>query len=77
MVPGWRRRVFPGVRYIAYGWTRDNTWSTGAVEFTLERLSRLKPGQVLTQTYVQAKGNDVDIVQSYGQFESSACAVRS
>ncbi|WP_139142695.1 hypothetical protein [Humibacillus sp. DSM 29435] len=67
----------PGVRYVVYGWTRDNTWSTAAVEFTLERLSRLKPGQVLTQTYVQATGKDVDTVQSYRQFESSTCAVTS
>jgi hypothetical protein len=59
----------PGVVYHAYGWTRDNTWFTGHVEFTLERLSKLKPGQVLTQT----KDQDVDIVQSYEQFRAEAC----
>jgi hypothetical protein len=63
----------PGVVYHAYGWTRDNTWFTGHVEFTLERLSELKPGQVLTQTYVPAKDQYVDTVQSYEQFRAEAC----
>lgn len=63
----------PGVVYQAYGWTRDNTWFTGHVEFTLERLSRLTPGQVLTQTYIPSKDQDVDTVQSYEQFSAEAC----
>ncbi|TCC08165.1 hypothetical protein [Kribbella soli] len=63
----------PGVVYTAYGWTRDNTWYTGHVDFTLERLSKLKPGQVLTQTYVSAEDRDVDAVQSYEQFTAEAC----
>jgi hypothetical protein len=62
-----------GVRYVAYGWTRDNSWFTGHVEFTVDRLSALKPGQVLTQTYVQAKGEEVDTVRSYAQFAADAC----
>ncbi|WP_132187161.1 MULTISPECIES: hypothetical protein [Kribbella] len=64
----------PGTRYVAYGWTRDNTWFTGHVEFTLERLSKLKPGQVLTQTYVEADKRDEDRVQPYSQFAAEACA---
>jgi hypothetical protein len=63
----------PDVVYAAYGWTHDNTWFTGHVEFTLARLSKLKPGQVLTQTYIQAKDKDVDTVQSYAQFKAEAC----
>ena len=66
----------PGVVYSAYGWTHDNTWSTSGVEFTLERLSKLRAGQVLTQTYVQARGEDVDTVKSYAQFMSEACKGR-
>ena len=64
----------PGIGYVAYGWTRDNTWFTGHVEFTLERLSKLTPGQVLTQTYVEAKDRDEDRVQPYSQFAAEACA---
>ena len=63
----------PGVVYTAYGWTRDNRWFTSHVEFTLEGLSKLKAGQVLTQTYVPAKDHDVDTVQSYQQFSAEAC----
>lgn len=63
----------PGVVYHAYGWTHDNAWFTAHVEFTLERLSRLKPGQVLTQTYVPAQGQDVDTVQSYEPFRAETC----
>jgi hypothetical protein len=75
----WRRvgpveALRPGLRYVAYGWTRDNTWFTGHVEFTLERLSKLKAGQVLTQTYVQGKNRYDDTVQPYSQFATEACA---
>ncbi|WP_442279816.1 hypothetical protein [Terrabacter sp. 2YAF2] len=58
-----------GTAYVAYGWTSDNSWFTGHVEFTLARLSTLKPGQVLSQTYVQTKDNFVDTVQTYAQFQ--------
>jgi hypothetical protein len=63
----------PGVVYTAYGSTRDNTWFTGHVDFTLERLSNLKPGQVLSQTYVPAKQQDEDTIQPYNQFKAKAC----
>lgn len=66
-----------GNAYVAYGWTRDNSWFTGHVEFTLARLSKLKPGQVLSQTYVQTKDDFVDTVQSYAQFKADACSGRS
>lgn len=64
----------PGVGYVAYGWTRDNTWYTGHVEFTLERLSNLKPGEVLSQTYVEANSRFEDRVQSYSKFAAETCA---
>ena len=63
----------PGVAYVAYGWTRDNSWFTGHVEFTLAGLSTLKPGQVLSQTYVERDDAFVDTVQTYAQFEADAC----
>jgi hypothetical protein len=64
----------PGTRYAAFGWTRDNTWFTGNVEFTLERPWNLKPGQVLSQTYVEANSRFEDRVQPYSQFAAEACA---
>jgi len=75
----WRRTsppvaLKPGVLYVAYGWTRDSTWYTGHVEFTLERLSNLKPGQVLSQTYVEANDRSEDRVQPYSQFAAEKCA---
>lgn len=66
----------PGVVYVAYGWTRDNTWFTGHVEFTLERLAKIQPGQVLTQTYIQTEDEFRDIVQPYAEFEAAACTGR-
>jgi hypothetical protein len=63
----------PGVVYTAYGWTHDNTWFTGHVDFTLKQLSYLKPGQVLTQTYDPDKDQAVDTVQSDEQFSANAC----
>jgi hypothetical protein len=63
----------PGVVYTAFGGTRDNTWFTGHVDFTLERLSNLNPGQVLTQTYDPDKDQAVDTIQSNEQFTAKAC----
>ena len=36
----------PGRSYPLYGWTRDNSSSTGDVTFTLADLEQLNPGQV-------------------------------
>ena len=62
-----------GTRYVAYGWTRDNSWFTGHVEFTLERLSTLTPGEVFTQTFVEANQRHEDRVEPYSQFAAEAC----
>ena len=37
-------------QYSLYGWTHDNTSSTGSVSFTGSRLRGMKPGQVLYQS---------------------------
>jgi hypothetical protein len=62
-----------GIRYVAYGWTHDNTWFTGHAEFTLEHLSELKPGQVLTQRYVEANHRHEDTIQPYPEFAKDTC----
>lgn len=36
----------PRRTYSLYGWTRDNSVSAESVDFTLEQLARLEPGQV-------------------------------
>jgi hypothetical protein len=63
----------PGVVYTAYGGTRDNTWFTGHVDFTLKKLSNLKPGQVLTQTYDPDNDRAIDTIQPDDQFRAQAC----
>jgi len=45
----------PGVNYILYGWTKDNSSSAAGVLFTKEDLVDLKPGQVL---YPSGKANE-------------------
>ncbi len=37
----------PTRRYTGCGWTRDKSYSTGGVDFTLADVQRLKPGQTL------------------------------
>jgi hypothetical protein len=41
------KTLVPGRTYSLYGWTKDNSWSSGSVDFTLIDLKTLKPGQVL------------------------------
>lgn len=38
--------LVPGVTYVIYGWTKDNSWSTTHVHFTLADLNSLSPGRV-------------------------------
>ncbi|WP_031512145.1 hypothetical protein [Streptomyces sp. NRRL F-5123] len=50
-VPGWTVDYYltglrPGVTYTLYGWTKDNSWSAEAVDFTLADLADLTPGRV-------------------------------
>jgi hypothetical protein len=65
----------PGVKYILYGGTKDNTSSAAGVLFTKEGLVDLKPGQVL---YPSGKANaagpeDYSTVGSESEFRTSAC----
>lgn len=68
-----REDLRPGVRYSAYGWTHDNSWSAGNVAFTVENIARLRPGQVFFQRYDEKHDNFVDAVQTYAQFRADAC----
>lgn len=65
----------PGVKYILYGGTKDNSSSAAGVMFTKEDLVGLKPGQVL---YPSGKTNpdgteDFSTVGSESEFRTNAC----
>ncbi len=61
--------------YSLYGWTRDNSWSTADVTFTLAHLAAMKPGEV---RYYAGEGAGVDKdgyrTASLGAFRDEACA---
>jgi hypothetical protein len=65
----------PGVYYILYGWTKDNSSSAAGVMFRTKDLVDLKPGQVL---YPSGEANaagpeDFSTVGSESEFRASAC----
>ena len=64
-----------GQTYHLYGWTRDNTSSAVAVDFTVSDLTAMKPGQVRYQSRrAESSGNnDLEVVTSVAQFQQHAC----
>ena len=61
-------------QYSLYGWTHDNTSSTGSVSFTGSRLRGMKPGQVLYQSgYDEKAEQDVYSTGSVREFQAFAC----
>jgi hypothetical protein len=59
----------PSIRYSAYGWTRDNSYSTGHVIFQPATVATLQPGQILFQDgWDETKGGDKEGVVSYDEF---------
>ncbi|GGZ98192.1 hypothetical protein GCM10010329_19510 [Streptomyces spiroverticillatus] len=62
--------LVPRVTYRLYGATDDNSWSTGAVSFTPEDLSTLKPGQV---RYATPSAPDVFTTGTLEDFRRAAC----
>ncbi|MFB6841425.1 hypothetical protein [Streptomyces sp. NPDC056361] len=59
--------LVPGQLYGLYGWTEDNSWSTGSVHFTTADLAKLVPGQVRYE-----RGDEVRTV-SLDDFRAEAC----
>jgi hypothetical protein len=41
------KKLARGRTYTLYGWTEDNSWSTGNVEISLTEVETLRPGRVL------------------------------
>lgn len=66
-------RLKAGETYHLFGGTHDNRWATAHVAFTLESLSRLRPGEVLRQAYDEKSDRDRDVLTSVGEFQSEVC----
>lgn len=62
----------PSRRYTLYGWTKDNSWSAGEVSFTLEEISKLRPGQILY--WAGQPGSDRNATtNSHTDFKTATC----
>lgn len=77
---GWRAEkpletLDPGRQYTLYGWTRDNSSSTGDVTFTLADLEKLEPGQVRYLVgYDKEAEEDIYEVGSPNDFRVHSCS---
>ncbi|WP_317442046.1 hypothetical protein [Streptomyces collinus] len=56
----------------ALRWTKDNSWSSGNVSFTLADRDRLTPGRVRYDR-VPADGDEAGVTVSPAEFERTAC----
>ncbi|MGW2639902.1 hypothetical protein [Streptomyces sp. NPDC001348] len=61
-----------GTTYALYGWTRDNSWSSSGVTFTLADRDRLTPGTVRYDD-VSANGDDSAVTVPMAEFRARAC----
>ena len=66
-------RLRPGKRYMLYGATHDNVWSTLQIDFTVRDLRRLRPGTVLYPAYSGRRGDFVRKTTSVAGFRERAC----
>jgi hypothetical protein len=58
--------------YTLYGWTKDNSWSSSSVSFTLADRDRLTPGKVRYES-VSVNGDESAITVPIAEFETRAC----
>ncbi|MEU9974142.1 hypothetical protein [Streptomyces sp. NPDC051014] len=58
--------------YTLYGGTKDNSWSSSSVSFTLADRDRLTPGKVRYDS-VSDNGDDTAITVPMTEFKTSAC----
>jgi hypothetical protein len=75
--PGWRatRPLVPltaKATYSFYGWTKDNSWSSGSVSFTLADRDRLTPEEVLYTTFSD-NGDEYATTVPVEEFKAKAC----
>ncbi|MER6976801.1 hypothetical protein [Streptomyces carpinensis] len=58
--------------YTFYGWTKDNSWSSEEVSFTLADRDRLTPGKVRYDN-ISDNGDESAITVSIAEFKARAC----
>lgn len=58
--------------YALYGWTKDNSWSSGSVSFTLADRDRLTPGKVRYDN-ISDNGDESTVTVSIADFKAKAC----
>ncbi|MER5472012.1 hypothetical protein ABZX90_25355 [Streptomyces sp. NPDC002935] len=58
--------------YALYGWTKDNSWSSSNVTFTLTDRDRLTPGTVRYDD-VSGNGDESGVTVSMAEFKARAC----
>ncbi|WP_435222121.1 hypothetical protein [Streptomyces sp. Tue6028] len=58
--------------YALYGWTKDNSWSSGNVTFTLADRDRLTPGKVRYDK-ISDNGDETPVTVSLAEFKAKAC----
>ncbi|MFF4259627.1 hypothetical protein ACFY1L_51565 [Streptomyces sp. NPDC001663] len=58
--------------YALYGWTKDNSWSSSSVSFTLTDRSRLTPATVLYDD-ISANGDESTAIVPLAEFKATAC----
>ncbi|MFF7974987.1 hypothetical protein [Streptomyces sp. NPDC007905] len=67
-----RAPLTAGTIHILYGWTKDDSWSSGSVSFTLADRDRLTPGTALYDG-VSAGGDASQITVPMAKFKATAC----
>ncbi|MFG1822213.1 hypothetical protein ACGFIJ_06990 [Microbispora bryophytorum] len=73
---GWRAEqqipsFDPDITYRAYGWTKDNSFSTAHIEFQIGDADKLRrePGSVLVNDYDEAGDKVVDVLIPQAEFD--------
>ncbi|WP_406416138.1 hypothetical protein OH809_40130 [Streptomyces sp. NBC_00873] len=61
-----------GTTYALYGWTKDNSWSSASVSFTLTDWDRLTPGRVRYDDLSASGGSSPTAVPT-ADFTATAC----
>lgn len=61
--------------YELYGWTKDNSWSSSNVSFTLADRDRLTPGKV-RYINISDNGEETATIVSLAEFKAGACRDR-
>ncbi|MGW3660237.1 hypothetical protein ACWD6R_33395 [Streptomyces sp. NPDC005151] len=64
--------LMAGTTYALYGWTKDNSWSSASVSFTLTDRDRLTPGRVRYDD-LSVNGGSSPTAVSTADFTATVC----